>query len=71
MTLLEAIEKGEFVSVKNLDQAKLDAIDAAKTRCQKQKISIFDYQRKIFKKQKQLNLEFLIKHFLVQLFTGL
>ena len=35
--LLEAIEKGEFVSVKNLDQAKKDAIDVAKNTLKKTK----------------------------------
>ncbi len=35
--LLEAIEKGEFVSVKNLEQAKKDAIAAAKNTLNKTK----------------------------------
>ncbi|MBU4098593.1 hypothetical protein KJ980_02995 [Patescibacteria group bacterium] len=37
LELLEAIEKGEFVSVKNLDQAKKDAIDVAKNTLNKTK----------------------------------
>ncbi len=35
--LLEAIERGEFVSVKNLAQAKKDVIAAAKNTLQKTK----------------------------------
>jgi len=35
--LLEAIEKGEFVSVKNVEQAKKDAIAAAKNTLNKTK----------------------------------
>lgn len=35
--ILEAIEKGEFVSVKNINQAKKDAIAAAKNTLKKTK----------------------------------
>jgi len=35
--LLEAIEKGELVSVKNLDQAKQEAIEAARNTLNKTK----------------------------------
>ncbi len=37
MELLEAIEKGELVSVKNVDQAKVDATAAAKNTLNKTK----------------------------------
>ncbi len=35
--LLEALEKGEFVSIKNVDQAKQDAIEAARNTLNKTK----------------------------------